>query len=164
VQARRSLDQMAESEFSLPMDSKRLVTLTYLAEVAARLRETEHAERIYASLLPFRDQAVTVPAFTLCCGAAARYLGLLASALGDWSAAEAHFEYALQMNERLKARPWLAHTQHEFTIMLSARHRRGDQARAADLLAAATAAAKELKMFALLERIGGTAGGAKPMN
>jgi tetratricopeptide (TPR) repeat protein len=164
VQARRSLDQMAESEFSLPMDSKRLVTLTYLAEVAARLREAEHAERIYASLLPFREQAVTVPAFTLCCGAAARYLGLLASALGDWSAAEAHFEYALQMNERLKARPWLAHTRHEFSVMLSARHRRGDQARAADLLAAATAAAKELKMFALLERIGGIARGSKPMN
>jgi class 3 adenylate cyclase/tetratricopeptide (TPR) repeat protein len=164
VQARRSLDQMAESEFSLPMDSKRLVTLTYLAEVAARLREAEHAERIYASLLPFRDQAVTVPAFTLCCGAAARYLGLLASALGDWSAAEAHFEYALHMNERLKARPWLAHAQHEFSVMLSSRNRRGDQARAADLLAAATAAAKELKMFALLERIGGAAGGAKPMN
>ncbi len=164
AQARRSLDQMAESEFSLPMDSKRLVTLTYLAEVSARLRETEHAERIYAALLPFRDQAVTVPAFTLCCGAAARYLGLLASALGDWSAAEAHFEYALQMNERLRARPWLAHTQHEFSIMLSARHRRGDQARAADLLASATAAAKELKMFALLERIGGAARGSKPMN
>jgi class 3 adenylate cyclase/tetratricopeptide (TPR) repeat protein len=164
VQARRSLDQMAESEFSLPMDSKRLVTLTYLAEVAGRLREAEHAERIYASLLPFRDQAVTVPAFTLCCGAAARYLGLLASTLGDWSAAEAHFEYALQMNERLKARPWLAHTRHEFSVMLSTRHRRGDQARAADLLAAATAAAKELKMFALLERIGGIARGSKPMN
>jgi predicted ATPase/class 3 adenylate cyclase len=164
VQARRSLDQMAESEFSLPMDSKRLVTLTYLAEVAARLREVEYAERIYASLLPFRDQAVTVPAFTLCCGAAARYLGVLANALGDWSAAEAHFEYALQMNERLQARAWLAHTQHEFSVMLSARHRRDDQARAADLLAAATTAAKELKMFALLERIGGTAGGSKPMN
>lgn len=164
VQARRTLDQMAESEFSLPVDSKRLVTLTYLAEVAARLREVEHAERIYASLLPFRDQAVTVPAFTLCCGAAARYLGLLASALGDWSAAEAHFEYALQMNERLRARPWLAHAQHEFSIMLSARNRRGDQARAADLLAAATATAKELKMFALLERIGGAARGSRPMN
>jgi hypothetical protein len=48
--------------------------------------------------------------------------------------------------------------------MLSARHRRGDQARASDLLAAATAAAKELKMFALLERIGGIARGSKPMN
>ena len=164
VQARRSLDQMAESEFSLPMDSKRLVTLTYLAEVAARLRETEHAEPIYASLLPFRDQAVTVPAFTLCCGAAARYLGLLASALGDWSAAEAHFEYALHLNERLQARPWLAHTRHEFSVMLSSRHRKGDQARAAELLAAATAAAKELKMFALLERIGGTVSSSGPRN
>jgi class 3 adenylate cyclase/tetratricopeptide (TPR) repeat protein len=164
AEARRNLDHMAASDFSIPMDSKRLVTLTYLAEVAARLRETEHAERIYRALLRYRDQVVTVPAFTLCCGAAARYLGLLAGALGNWSAAEAHFEYALQMDERIKARPWLAHTRHEFAVMLSARNRPRDQPRAAELLAAAAATAKELKMFALLERIGGSASRVGPRN
>ena len=66
-------------------------TLTYLAEVAARLRDAEHAERLYALLLPFRDQAVTVPVFTLCCGSAARFLGMLAHALGDWSSRRTAF-------------------------------------------------------------------------
>jgi hypothetical protein len=41
--------------------------------------------------------------------------------------------------------------------MLSARNRKGDRAWAADLLATAAATARELKMFALLERIGGAA-------
>jgi hypothetical protein len=39
--------------------------------------------------------------------------------------------------------------------MLAARNRIEDRARAQDLLATAAAAAKELKMFALVERIGG---------
>jgi class 3 adenylate cyclase/tetratricopeptide (TPR) repeat protein len=164
AQARHHLDQLAKSRSGIPVDSKRLVTLTYLAEVAARLRETGHAERVYAFLLPFRDQAVTVPAVTLCCGSAARYLGMLASALGDWSAAEAHFEYALRMDQRMRAWPWLAHSQREFAVMLSARDRDGDRARAAGLLASAAATAKELKMFALLERIGGTASSLGPRN
>ncbi|WP_376914739.1 hypothetical protein [Paraburkholderia sp. OAS925] len=155
AQARDNLNRLAESESSIPVDSKRLVTLTYLAEVAARLRDIRHAERVYALLLPFRDQVVTVPVFTLCCGAAARYLGMLASALGDWSAAEEHFEYALHMDERLRASPWLAHSRHEFALMLAVRNRTEDKARARDLLAAAATAANELKMFALLQRIGG---------
>jgi class 3 adenylate cyclase/tetratricopeptide (TPR) repeat protein len=162
AQARHHLDQLAESD--IPVDSKRLVTLTYLAEVATRLRETGHAERVYAFLLPFRDQVVTVPVVTLCCGSAARYLGMLASALGDWSAAEEHFEYALRMDERMRAWPWLAHSRHEFAVMLSARDEKGDRARAADLLASAAATAKELKMFALLARIGGAPISSGPRN
>ncbi|WP_321798230.1 AAA family ATPase [Caballeronia sp. J97] len=164
AQARDNLDRLAESEYGVPVDSKRLVTLAYLAEVAARLRDVEHAERIYALLLPFRDQVVTVPVFTLCCGSAARFLGMLAHALGDWSNAEQHFEYALQMDERLRAWPWLAHDRHEYALMLAARNRIGDGARAQNLLALAATEARKLRMFALVERIGGARTGARTGN
>jgi hypothetical protein len=73
--------------------------------------------------------------------------------LHDWSAAEAHFEYALKMDERLQAWPWLAHTRHEYALMLRARARDEDRARAAQLLASSAATAKTLEMYALLERI-----------
>jgi len=162
AQARDNLERIAESESGIPVDSKRLVTLTYLAEVAARLRDVERAERIYALLLPFQDQVVTVPVFTLCCGSAARFLGMLAHALGDWTTAEQHFEYALHMDERLRAWPWLAHDRHEYALMLAARNRSEDRARAQHLLSMAAAAAKKLKMFALVERIGGAQTGAGP--
>ncbi|BCQ28606.1 adenylate/guanylate cyclase domain-containing protein (plasmid) [Caballeronia sp. NK8] len=164
AKARDNLDRLSESAYGVPMDSKRLVTLAYLAEVAARLRDVGHAERIYALLLPFRDQAVTVPVFTLCCGSAARFLGMLAHALGDWSSAEQHFEYALHMDERLRAWPWLAHSRHEYALMLTARNRIEDRRRAQDLLALAAAEARKLRMFALVERIGGAQSGAGTRN
>jgi hypothetical protein len=89
---------------------------------------------------------------------------MLAGALGDWSAAEEHFEYALRMDGRLRAWPWLAHGRHEFALMLAARNRLGDRARAQDLLATAAATAKELNMFALVERIGGARTNTGPGN
>ncbi|MEX3846280.1 AAA family ATPase [Paraburkholderia sp. BR10882] len=153
--ARDGLDQMELTDSAIPVDSKRLITLAYLAEVAVRLEEREPAARIYELLRPFQDQAVTVPAFTLCCGATARYLGMLASVLGDWKAAYNYFEYALEMDARLQAWPWLAHSQHEFAMMLAARNQDSDKSRAAQLLAASAETAGQLGMFALLQRING---------
>jgi class 3 adenylate cyclase/tetratricopeptide (TPR) repeat protein len=150
-----NLERIAEGGFAIPADTMRLVTWTYVAEVAARLRKAPYAEQVYQQLLPFRDQAVTAPSATLCLGSTARYLGLLATALGDWSAAEAHFEYALDMNARLHAWPWLAHARHEYALMLSARNRPQDGRRAAGLIASASVTARELNMSALLESISG---------
>jgi hypothetical protein len=48
--------------------------------------------------------------------------------------------------------------------MLAERNRIEDRARAQDLLAAAADAARELKMFALVERIGGAYAGTRLRN
>ena len=157
AQARRYLDELVDTESMAPRDSKHLITLTYLAEAAGRLRERAHAKRIYTRLLPFGEQAVTVPVFTLCCGSVARYLGVLAGLLGDWTAAEAHFEYALRMDEQLHAWPWLAHTQHDFAVMLRARDWKDDRERAKQLSQRATATAKTLDMHALRYRMNAAA-------
>jgi len=89
----------------------------------------------------------------VCCGSVARYLGMLATTLGDWVAAEEHFSAALRLDERLQAWPWLAHTKHEFALMLRARGRRRDQGRAAELIAAAAASAERIGMPALQQKI-----------
>ena len=44
------------------------------------------------------------------CGAADRYLGMLAATLGDVDAAEAHFAAALRLNRDMGAITWLAHS------------------------------------------------------
>ena len=88
----------------------------------------------------------------------------MSHALGDWSTAEQHFEYALRMDERLRAWPWLAHSRHEYALMLAARNRIEDRARAQDLLSIAATEARKLKMFALVERIGGAQTGAGARN
>ena len=57
-----------------------------------------------------------------------------------------HFENALAMNERMGARPWLAHTQHDYARMLDARGDPGDRIRAQELLAEAIVTYRELGM------------------
>jgi class 3 adenylate cyclase/tetratricopeptide (TPR) repeat protein len=151
--AQRTFGEIAADGFALPVDAKRNITLCYLAEVSARLGDADRAERLYDLLRPYQDIAVVVPIATVCCGANARYLGMLASALGDWATAEAHFEAALEMDERMRAWPWLAHTKHEFALMLRERGGPGDEDRADVLLVAALASAERFGMAALQTRI-----------
>lgn len=152
--AQKTFRKIAADGFALPVDARRNITLCYLAEVCARLGDANHAERLYDLLRPYQDIAVVVPIATVCCGANARYLGMLASALRDWPTAEAHFEAALDMDERLRAWPWLAHTKHEFALMLRRRGRSVDQVRADALLATALASAERFGMGALAAKIG----------
>jgi class 3 adenylate cyclase/tetratricopeptide (TPR) repeat protein len=151
--AQKTFGEIAAEGFALPVDAKRNITLCYLAEVCARLGDAEWAERLYELLAPYRDIAVIVPVATVCCGANARYLGMLASVTGDWPTAEAHFAAALEMDERLHAWPWLAHTKHEFALMLRERGRPGDHDRADALLAEASASAERFGMAALQAKI-----------
>jgi hypothetical protein len=153
AQARRIFDSLAETGFALPLDSKRTVTLSYLAEVCARLDDGQRAAELHKLLLPYRDLAVVVPTQTLCCGAAARYLGMLATTMGDWPVAEGHFEAALAMEERMKAWPWLAHSRSEYASALLARGRARDLARAGELRDMALAAADRLGMTGLRRRM-----------
>ena len=66
----------------------------------------------------------------LCYGSADRYLGMLATLLGDWERAESHFRAALAFDTRLGARTWLAHTAYEYARMLLARGAPEDRANA----------------------------------
>ena len=151
--ARKAFESLAAGGFAFPIDAKRNLTLSYLAEVCARLGDSDRAELLYDLLLPYRDIAVVAPVATVCCGANARYLGMLAGVLGDWPAAEEHFEAALAMDERLAAWPWLAHTQHEFATTLLARAEPGDRARADGLLGSALERARRLGMVSLQQKI-----------
>jgi hypothetical protein len=72
-----------------------------------------------------------------------------------WELAEGHFITALDMHERMGARPWVARTQLAYAEMLLARRRRGDRARARDLLAEAAVTADALAMCAVAERARG---------
>jgi hypothetical protein len=160
AQARRTFETIAETDFVLPLDSKRTVTLSYLAEVCTRLGDSRRAEQLYDRLLPYRDLTILVPTHTICCGAAARYLGMLSTTMGEWETAERHFEAAMAMEERMRAWPWLAHTRYEYAGMLLARSRQQDTVRAAELREMSLAAADRLQMGRLRGRILGTAGSA----
>jgi tetratricopeptide (TPR) repeat protein len=82
-------------------------------------------------------------------GSVARWLGVLATLLSRYDEAERHFEHALEMNTRIRARIWVAHTEHDYARMLVARDRPGDRERARALSAQALATAREVGMTPL---------------
>ena len=128
------------------VDDEWLVSICLLAETCTLLGDPRRAAPIYELLLPYRSlNAVGVPELAL--GSTSRPLGILASLMGRFEDAVRHFEEALQMNERMGARPWLAHTQEDLAGMLLRRNAQGDQERAEKLLSRAQATYHELGML-----------------
>jgi hypothetical protein len=85
-------------------------------------------------------------------GSLSHHLGVLASHLGLWDAAEDHLTEAALTHERLGARVWLARTQLETAALLAARNRHGEAGRRESLLGAALATAKQLDLPVIAER------------
>ncbi len=151
-EARAELSQIAESGLEPLRESLWLASLTYLADACTALGDERIAALIYPELEPHSGSNVMIGHLVACYGAADRYLGMLAATLGEWERAEGHFEAALELNRRMGARTWLAHTAQQHAAFL---HRRGrgasDQAQA--LLREASALAREIGLATLTTRI-----------
>jgi DNA-binding SARP family transcriptional activator len=136
----------------LPRNGHWLLCMTFVASTAALIDDLGRCRQAYDMLLPYADICLVALA-VMCEGSISRLLGVLATALGRYEQAEAHFERALRMNEAIHAPLWTAHTQHELARMLRLRGGPGDDARARALLAAAQATADELGLEALGQRV-----------
>jgi DNA-binding CsgD family transcriptional regulator len=153
-EARVEFEHLARNDFTdLPLDALWMGSMTYLTDVCTFLRDTTRAATLYQLLLPYAERTVVIGNAVACYGAMSRYLGALATTMGHWGTAAQHFEDALAMNARMGARPWLAHTQHEYAKMLLARHQPGDHDKAAALLDVALTTTRDLGMRALEERL-----------
>jgi tetratricopeptide (TPR) repeat protein len=138
------------------VDEQWLVSICLLAETCGILEDAGPADSLYELVLPYADQnAVAVPEIAL--DSTGRPLGILATLLGRFDDAERHFDQAATMNERMAARPWVAHTWLEHARMLLRRDGDGDRERAMELLAGAQAIYRELAMQADLVRAEGLA-------
>jgi SAM-dependent methyltransferase len=91
------------------------------------------AATLHALLLPFADRYAQAPV-EASFGCVARGLGVLASVLGRHDEAVAHLEAAIEIERRMRARPWIAHAQHGLGEALLARGGPGDADRAQALL------------------------------
>jgi class 3 adenylate cyclase/tetratricopeptide (TPR) repeat protein len=151
--ARRRLRELADAGFEIPFDAKRSASLSYVAEVATLLGDAETAARLYELMSVYQHMTITAGIVTVCYGAASRYLGMLATTLGEFDKAEAHFEHALDMNARIGARPWLAHTKAEYALLLRRRGGKAVSERAEVLANEAWEIAAELGMVRLKRRL-----------
>jgi DNA-binding SARP family transcriptional activator len=145
-EASGEFETLSTNGFSgLPFDEEWEISLCFLAETAARLGDQDRASTLYELLLPFADRvAISYPEISV--GPLSRFLGILASTTLRYDDAAGHFEDALAMNERIGARPWLAHTQDDYARMLLRRGEPGDAEQARSLLESARTAYRELGM------------------
>ncbi|MEJ2555119.1 MAG: BTAD domain-containing putative transcriptional regulator [Anaerolineae bacterium] len=152
-EARTEFEYLAANDFAdLPQDALWLTCIVYLSEVCAFLGDADRAAVLYQHLLPYAGHNVVVGLVVACYGAVSRYLGLLATTMSCWEAAERHFEEALKLNAGMEAKPWLAHTQYQYAAMLLARGQAGDGDQAMSLLDEALVTAHELGMKSLIEK------------
>src|SRR5205085_8346334 len=148
-EARDGLESLVTStEVSLPMDSRRTISLSYLADAVTFVGDGERARVLYRALLPYAE--LCIGTYNIACyGPASRYLGTLAATVGGFDDAQAHFEDALVRCDRLESPTYAAHTQYQFARMLLARRRAGAVGQAELLARAAQETAARIGMRAL---------------
>lgn len=112
----------------------RAYTLACLAEAAAGLPDAAWAERLLPLLREHAGQLVVGRLTSACQGAADRYVGQLAAAVGAWDEADARFRAAADLEGRVGAPPLVARTQAWHAAMLIRRGEDGDRQAAEDLL------------------------------
>jgi DNA-binding CsgD family transcriptional regulator len=130
-----------------------LASLTYLTDACAAVGDQELAALVRPELEPYAGTVVVVGYGVACYGAADRYLAMLAATFGDWEEAEARFDAALDLNRRMAAPTWVAHTEYEYARMLQARARDEDAGRAALMLTEASELSEQIGMSALRAQI-----------
>ncbi len=150
-EARAFVAQVRGATFgALRRDYIWLGTLSFLSRVCARLDDTSAAEELYDLLRPHRSAIVIGQSVWF--GPLAYDLGLLATTLGRFADADAHFADAVGTHARIGARGLLPHTYLEWARMLLARREWGDAERARDLLGQARATAAELGLGNIEQR------------
>jgi DNA-binding CsgD family transcriptional regulator len=126
-----------------------LASLAYLTDACAAVGDESVAALVYPELEAYAGENVMIGHLVSCYGAADRYLGMLAATLGESERAREHFERAMELNRRMGASTWLAHTAYEYARFLASR----DRAQAEALLGEAATLAERIGMHALLARI-----------
>jgi predicted ATPase len=152
--ARAQLDRFTDSDLAnLTYDQNWTTYLCQLSQACAVLQDSRRAATLYNLLSPFDRSAAVIAGPSAYLGPVAHYLGMLATVLSRTDEAERHFQAAIEMNTRMRARPWLARTQFEYAAMLLQRQQPRDRERAAELLTSALVTARELDMPGLEPKI-----------
>src|SRR5206468_9582565 len=98
AEARRELALIATRGLEPFRESLWLASLTYIADAASAVGDQTTAAMIYPELAPLASTNVMIGHLVATYGAADRYLGMLASTLGEVELAREHFERALELN------------------------------------------------------------------
>jgi hypothetical protein len=98
---------------SQPRDNQTLLGAVFATELVTAFGAAPAAERLYASLLPFADQAVVSGVAISFKGAVAHHLGVLAATVARPAEAMAHLEQAIATHEQLGAVTWALRSRYQ---------------------------------------------------
>jgi non-specific serine/threonine protein kinase len=130
-----------------------VATHVALAKVAWSLDRNDAAPAIYAALLPFADELVTSSSLAVASmGSVSRYLGQMATLMGDWPRTEVDFARSMRRNLETGARGEVAETRFDWASALLRHRLARDRERAIAMLEAAARGAAELGMEPLQRR------------
>lgn len=153
AEARSIFEDLSRDDFvALYRDDEWFLGMSLASEACSLLGDASVAGVLLEQLEPFAGRHAIGHAEGSV-GAVDRYLGLLAATLGRLDDADRYLTAAIAVNERMGARPWTAHSQHDLAGVLRRRNAPGDRDRADQLDRAARATARTLGMM-LAERIG----------
>ncbi|HVF79419.1 MAG TPA: AAA family ATPase [Solirubrobacteraceae bacterium] len=138
---RERFDALMKDELrDLPYDWMALVIPCLASVACVRLRDLPRAQTLYAMLEPYAEQFVdSGPSWF---GATNHHLANLATTLGRYEEADAHFIDATHAYTTLGAEAWLIRARREWARMLIARRTGRDMHRAQELLRNVLAAAQ----------------------
>jgi len=130
------------------------MVLAWMAEACHFVGDRERAAAVLDRIRPFRDDWVTggVPMFFLE-GPIARPIALLEATLGNYDEAAALLESAIPALRAVRARPFVARSEHELAEVLVARGGAGDTERARELLDSVQQSLDALPLPGLAKRI-----------
>ena len=141
-EAGRCVQEAARRDFdNLPHDQAWSTAMTNWAEVAAHIGPPGAVEVLYEKLAPWAHQVAWNGLTTN--GSVARYVGLLAGALGRHDEAQEHFAAAAEVHERADAPIFLARTRVDWAHSLLAADAADGAGRAREMLEQALATARE---------------------
>lgn len=140
-QAVGMLDAELAGGFAIPPDYSWLLTHSLWADAAAACGHRAAATLLRERMLPFAELVVSAAVATRL--PVAHYLGRLEHSLGNLDGAHDWFQRALEIDERLESRLYVAHTQAAWAALLVERDEGDDRERARamaeDALASAVA-------------------------
>ena len=161
-EARRELERVREDGLDELRSTYWMGSLAYLAEACALVGDEALAGLLYTELAPIAGDNVVIGHGVAFYGAADRFLGLLATALGDHERAVEHFEEALARNREMGATTWVAHTLYAYGRTLRMRGGSADAAQASALLSEAATLAERIGMPVLVTRARALGAHAEP--
>jgi tetratricopeptide (TPR) repeat protein len=151
-EASRHLNQVTKLSLDKwPRQPSWLFDFALLAQTTTALGDTGSAEILYNEMIPWAATGASTTSL-IHYGSVSLWLGVLATGLKRWDAAEKHFDDAHEFESRMGGQSWIAQTAYQRAVMYAGRAGENDSPLALEYLARAESNSRRFGHVALVQR------------